>query len=273
MQKPRGGRDRLVAIVTGSVLGAVVCVYAYYFWLRQTQPEPAPPAPAVAQTPEPEPEPEVHYPMQASASDKPPPPLEESDPALQAALADLLNVDVRKQFNLDSLARRVVVTIDELPRKKLPQKYSLTKPVGGKYLVAGSDDNLAINPNNYRRYAPFVKLAETVDSGKLVAVYAYFYPLLEEEYRNLGHTKKYLNDRVVETIDNLLAAPEIKEPVRLVQNKVMYEYADAALEELSAGQKVMLRMGSDNAARVKTKLREIRVEITAPKQAPAQTKQ
>jgi hypothetical protein len=262
MQKPSGGRDRLVAIVTGSVLGAVVCVYAYYFWLRQPTAEPQPPAPALTQTPAPEPEPEVHYPMQASVGDKPLPSLEESDPALQAALTELLNVDIRKQFHLDSLARRVVVTIDELPRKKLPQKYSLTKPVGGKYLVAGNDDDLAISPNNYRRYTPFVKLAESVDTGKLVAVYSYFYPLLEEEYRNLGYTRKYLNDRVVETIDDLLAAPEAKEPVRLVQNKVMYEYADAALEELSAGQKVMLRMGNDNATRVKAKLREIRAEIT-----------
>jgi Protein of unknown function (DUF3014) len=42
----------------------------------------------------------------------------------------------------------------------------------------------------------------------------------------------------------------------------MYEFADPALEARSAGQKIMIRMGSENAAKVKAKLREIRREVT-----------
>jgi hypothetical protein len=42
----------------------------------------------------------------------------------------------------------------------------------------------------------------------------------------------------------------------------MYEFADPALEARSAGQKIMIRMGSENAAIVKAKLREIRHEVT-----------
>jgi hypothetical protein len=54
----------------------------------------------------------------------------------------------------------------------------------------------------------------------------------------------------------------VKPPLALVQPKVLYEYADADLQALSAGQKVLLRIGADNAARVKAKLRELRREIT-----------
>jgi hypothetical protein len=39
---------------------------------------------------------------------------------------------------------------------------------------------------------------------------------------------------------------------------VQYEYADPKLEALTAGQKVLVRMGPDNARAVKTKLRELR---------------
>ena len=50
---------------------------------------------------------------------------------------------------------------------------------------------------------------------------------------------------------------------RSTQPKVLYEYADPALESLSAGQKALVRMGPDNEAKVKAKLRELRRMIAA----------
>jgi hypothetical protein len=43
---------------------------------------------------------------------------------------------------------------------------------------------------------------------------------------------------------------------------VFYEFADAELEALPAGQKILIRIGPANAAKVKAKLREIRGELT-----------
>jgi hypothetical protein len=63
---------------------------------------------------------------------------------------------------------------------------------------------------------------------------------------------------VFEVIDHLLTTPDIKGPIALTQPKVLYEFADPAFEQLSAGQKALLRMGPDNEARVKAKLREVR---------------
>lgn len=60
----------------------------------------------------------------------------------------------------------------------------------------------------------------------------------------------------------MLAAPDIKGPVKLVRPKVMYQFADPSLEARSAGQKILIRMGSDNAGRIKAKLNEIRHELT-----------
>ena len=40
-------------------------------------------------------------------------------------------------------------------------------------------------------------------------------------------------------------------------------YADPALEARSAGQKILLRMGRDNAAPLMAKLQEIRAQIAA----------
>jgi hypothetical protein len=47
----------------------------------------------------------------------------------------------------------------------------------------------------------------------------------------------------------------------LVQPKVVYLYADPDLENRSAGQKVMLRIGTDSSLRVRAVLKKIRAEL------------
>jgi hypothetical protein len=87
--------------------------------------------------------------------------------------------------------------------------------------------------------------------------------LFQEAYESLGHPPQYFNDRLIEVIDHLLASPDVKGPIALARPNVLYEFADPALEARSAGQKVLIRMGSENATAVKDKLRELRAELIA----------
>jgi hypothetical protein len=258
----------VLPVVLILVLGGLIAG-AYYYWLERER-EASPP-PAVEATPEPaaKVEPQIRHPMpesQPSAEAKALPSLADSDEPIRDAATTLIDrALLERLFNTVNIVRRVVVTIEDLPRKKMGQRYSLAKPVAGQFTVAGKGEDASIHPSNYRRYTPYVQLTEAVDTQKLVAVYTYFYPLFQQEYKNLGYPKKYFNDRVFETIDDLLAAPEIKATIMLAQPKVLYEYADPNLEALSAGQKIMIRIGPDNAARVKAKLREIRRELATPR--------
>lgn len=255
-------RSPVLPLVVIAVLA--IAVAGYYYWLeseRRAALSPPEKEPATAEA-----EPTIRHPLPVKAPPeeaKPLPPLAESDEPLRETAAGLYDkVTLAQLFNLDSIVRRVVVTIDDLPRRKIARRYNIAKPVAGRFAVGGKDQTLAIGGENYRRYAPYVALAEAVDPKKIVALYTHFYPLFQEEYQNLGYRNKYFNDRVVEAIDNLLAAPEVEQPIRLVQPKVLYEYADPELESLSAGQKIMLRMGPENAARIKARLRAIRKELT-----------
>jgi hypothetical protein len=83
----------------------------------------------------------------------------------------------------------------------------------------------------------------------------------------LGYPDGYFNDRLVEVIDHLLATPDVTAPIQLKRPSVNFEYVDPELENLSSGQKLLVRMGSANAAIVKGKLRELRQAIA--KQEPA----
>ncbi|HEY2862267.1 MAG TPA: DUF3014 domain-containing protein [Casimicrobiaceae bacterium] len=264
----RGGAAWVVWIVLALAAGGV----GYYLWQQQQARQaavtpPAPPAetvaPAVAAPPG------VEHPIEEAKASVPPtveqkplPALMVSDTTMQNALADLFGqAALDRMFYEDSIVHRFVATVDNLPRKTLPLRYLPLKPPGGAFAASGDDEALAIAGDNAGRYAPYVELAEAVDAKTLVGIYVHFYPLLQEDYRALGYPNGYFNDRLVQTIDDLLAAPEVSAPPALVRPKVFYQYADPDLESRSAGQKIMTRMGTENAARIKTKLREIRALV------------
>ncbi len=131
------------------------------------------------------------------------------------------------------------------------------KRVDGAFAIKGNNEQATIAPKNAARYEKYIKLAEAVDSQKLAAFYFKYYPLFQQAYRELGYPKSHFNDRLVEVIDHLLAAPELKTPVALTRPKVLYLYADPEIEKRSSGEKILMRM----VGRVIVKLREIRAAI------------
>jgi hypothetical protein len=234
--------------------------------------KPVPPAaPPVAQAPEePPPEPEKeHHPI-ASQPDKPLPKLNESDPEIAAALSGVFGKGPLDQMLVpEMLIRHIVVTVDNLPRNKVAEQMRPLKSIGGKTVVVSSGDATLLSAENAARYAPFMKLVEGVDIKQLGSLYIRYYPLFQQSYEDLGYPGQYFNDRLVEVIDHLLQTPDIRTPIPLKQGKVFYEYADPALEARSAGQKMLLRMGPQNEAVIKGKLKELRVYVTTSQDPPA----
>ncbi|HEV7619476.1 MAG TPA: DUF3014 domain-containing protein [Burkholderiaceae bacterium] len=240
---------------------------ALYLW--QQNPAPAPQVLKPIETPRPpsaQVEPSIRYPIPdegMQAESKPLPPLNESDQAVGNALSGFLGQQwFKKFFNPQEIVRNIVVTIDNLPRKTVAVRLLPVNPVGGKFLIRGKEDSLSISPENAARYAPYVRIAEMADAKKLVAIYVHFYPLFQRAYQDLGYPDGYFNDRLIAVIDHLLAGPEVNGPVTLVQPHVLYQFADPDLEAASAGNKILLRMGAENAEKIKSKLREIRRELT-----------
>ena len=78
----------------------------------------------------------------------------------------------------------------------------------------------------------------------------------------------WARERLLSTIDDLLNTPEPREPIAVVQRHVLYEFADPELENLSAGQKMLIRMGPQNRLRVKTKLLDLRRVLLASPERP-----
>jgi hypothetical protein len=108
-----------------------------------------------------------------------------------------------------------------------------------------------------------IGVLRTIDATQLAHVYLHYYPLFQKAYEDLGYPSGYFNDRLVQVIDLLLATPQVTGPIDLVRPNVMYVFADAGLEARPAGQKILIRMGPENAAVVMAKLKEFRAVIAA----------
>jgi hypothetical protein len=156
------------------------------------------------------------------------------------------------------VVRNFVVTVDNLARPKAAAERRPVRRTPGSPVVDTQGEQITLSEQNYSRYAPFVTLVQSADSKQLAEVYFRYYPLFQQSYEDLGYPGKYFNDRVVEVIDHLLETPVLQGPVRLTQPRVFYEFADPELEARSAGQKLLMRMGNENATKLKAKLRELR---------------
>jgi hypothetical protein len=258
-------------------LGAFVLAAAggaWWWWQAQTQPPPVPTAQAPASeqpAPAPTPPQAAEHPIEAapaalaSMGDTAPlPTLADSDSALRAAIASLIGEGALLDFfHMTGIAARFVATVDSLPRGKVATKVLPVRGPGGAFVVEGEADARVIGATNAVRYAAHLRLLEAIDSRRAAGLYVRFYPLLQQAYRELGYPQGNLNDRLVAVIDHMLATPTVEGSIKVVQPKVLYEFADPDLKARSAGQKLLLRMGTANAARVKTRLLEFRRQITA----------
>jgi hypothetical protein len=279
-----GGGINRGAVAAAAVLIALALGGGGWYWWQQQQPKLPPmptaatePAP-VAAAPAPAPAasvPAIQYPIDvpAATTAEAPRTIDQAEGVIAQALGALLGSNAgASMVRRDDFVRRAVVTIDNLGRTHAAPRLWPVNPMGGKFTALREGGAEVIAQGNSARYSTFVAFAESIDTARAVALYKQNYPLFQAAYKELGYPNAYFNDRVVAVIDQLLATPEPTGPlaVRLTEVKgevastqpwTRYEYADPQLEALPAGSKMLLRMGNDNARKLKAKLKEFRAAI------------
>lgn len=248
---------------------------AWYFFMQPADPvselppaqiEPA--APVTQQTTPPptadsvvaeqvfEPEPEVIPP-------EPLPALYESDPEVTRVLADIVGAGPLAEYLvMDQVISRAVASIDSLTSRQVPVHINPVKPADAKFLIDTEGERLVLSPRNFSRYDGYVSLLQSMDTELLMAFYERYTPLFQQAWDDNGGAGSF-NERMLEVIDDLLETPDVAGPVYLTQYEAVYLYEMPELEAMTAGQKVLVRMGSVNASVVKEKLLEIRAQLKA----------
>lgn len=250
------------------LLAGVVGGAAWFYWQKTTQEAPVVQPPAVQQTEPSEPSGPVHPLPETQFSDKdagqlrPLPLLDDSDEYLRLELSDLLGESIASLMVDSRIIEKFVATVDSLPRKHVAERIRPVGGLNGPFVADPVGDNrYSISEQSYRRYDPLVDIVAVADVQDLAELYRRYYPLFQDAYVELGYPDAYFNDRLVDTIDDMLATPSVEEPVHLVRPHVLFEFEDPDLESRSSGQKLLLRMGNTNAGRIKAKLQELRGAI------------
>jgi hypothetical protein len=225
--------------------------------------QPETPPPAVADTevevapaptevePEPEPEPDAGPALQL-------PSLSNSDSfvlnqirALQngAALVELLSDE--------QLVRSFVVLVDNVSRNSFPQTALPYRGMSEEMPVRNLDDNLFVMEQAaHGRFDDIIDTFVAVDTGAAMALYRALSPLFQRAYAELGYGDASFDTALSRAINNVLQMDIPEGPYQLVKPSVMYLYADADLENLPAVHKQLIRLGPENTARLKNKLRQ-----------------
>lgn len=227
-------------------------------------PQIAPVAPEVVHQPPPALDDDVVSPETESEPETLPeslPALIESDPEVTQALADIAGAGPLAEYLvLDQIISRVVASIDSLTSRQVPVHINPVKPAGDELLVETEGEILVLSAQNFSRYDGYVTLLQNLDTNSVMIFYRRYEPLFQEAWEENSGAGSF-SDRLLEVLDNLLATPDVPGPVYLTKPEAVYLFEDPELEAMNAGQKILVRMGSANAAVVKEKLAEVRAAL------------
>jgi hypothetical protein len=271
-QDDQDNNTRRIAVYIGAAL--LAAGGGFWWWMHRSpaagEPAAVVTAPAHAAAPAATDAPAIKHPLEPAPPEAPTAVPVPTDPDALAGnvLGEVFEGKLADWLIPDQLVRRLVATVDNLPRDARIEPRRPLRPPSTPFAVkrevteaVTGTELITLAPANFARYDTMVALLARTDPEKAVAGYRRLYPQLQKAYEDLGYPNGYLNDRVVEVIDHLLETPEPTGPLLLEQPKVLYRFEDDDLESRSAGQKLLLRMGVDHARVVKEKLRAVRALI------------
>ena len=201
---------------------------------------------------------EVEAPVAEAAVDLPR--LNDSDSFVAEKISELPSGTSLLSYLVDEqLVRRAVVLVENISRGQYPQTALPYKPIVEEMQVSSDDGRLfTMEAASYTRFDAAVAAFVALDTEQTVGLYRLLSPLLQQAYAEIGFRDAEFEQALIKAIDAVLSAPEIEGPFQLVKPSVMYLYADTRLEELANMNKQLIRLGPENSARLKAKLREFK---------------
>lgn len=218
---------------------------------------PAPPAPPAEETPPislPEPAIPAVIPTAEPAVESLPS-LFESDDAVRDALAAIPLGTVGQQYLMPSnIIERSASLIYLTAQGDVPYKLVPISRPKAAFPILDDGTQVVADPEGFARYDPITRWLESLDAVAIIDAFARFLPLFREAWGFYGEDPAYFDLAVIETLDTIIATPEIDiTDERLIRKEAVWIYENPAIESLAPVQKQILRIGPSNASAVKQK--------------------
>ncbi|MCB1664985.1 MAG: DUF3014 domain-containing protein [Pseudomonadales bacterium] len=193
------------------------------------------------------------------------PTLNDSDGFLSERLEGLeTGARLMALLSSDDIIRKFVVFVDNVAEGNLPQLEYPVRRLPQAMAVRELDENLyEMQTVSYQRYTPVIDGLTAVDPDQAMAIYRVMKPLFQEAYAEIGYPNRNFDDTLARAIDNIVNARTAEGPFQLIKPKVMYIYADSEIERMSPVEKQLLRMGPQNAEKLKLALQQYRQRLSS----------
>lgn len=249
------------------IVAVIVIVIGAYFVIKpeektEIQPEEVVPA-QIEQVIEPEPEEvvEAEPPTDPRPVEDPivlpPETLNESDGKVMMAI-EKISPTIAQWVVPEEQVRKLVLAVDLLADGKLPLRHKpLEYPIPTFAVESLNDDEFVSEDSNAERMNSLINAVTAIPPKTMGRYYQAWLPLLEKAYGELGKEDEF-KTRVDEAVNRILAAEDIEEDERLVQPHVFYQFEDKTLEQKSALDKALWRMGKENREKLQAYLKELK---------------
>lgn len=154
------------------------------------------------------------------------------------------------------LLRSFAAVLDNAPRGTYPRNLLGFLAPNGPFKVLRSGSQIRLDPLSYDRYNRYVSALSDLSPAAMAQLFVRLDPLLRDALAELGAADAQPQALAAAAIAHVQATPILTEPPLLKQPKVIFKFADPALERLSPLQKQLLRMGPANLGVVKRWLAE-----------------
>lgn len=179
------------------------------------------------------------------------PALDESDPWLRERAGDL-SPDPRWRAWLgeEGLVRRLVLAVVNVAAGQSPAEPLAFLEPSDTFTVVQEAGRTFVDPESWRRYDDVVVAITSLDARATARFYRGVAPLLDAAWLPLGFVERDFDEAVREALVVVLAAEVPTGQIELVQDGVVWAYADPELEALPPATKHLLRIGPDNLLRL-----------------------
>lgn len=193
------------------------------------------------------------------------PKLEDSDSFVRPK-AEELSSDAfyRSWLKTDDLLSRLAAALNMIGAGRVPKDGLSFMAPSRKFTARKRDGVFYASPGSYARYDAVATAFASIDAQKSAALYRRYNRLFQEAYQGLGENNGDVQDAIARAARVLLSAPAAGPTAALKEKGLVYAYADESLENLSAAQKQLMRMGPANEAKVQAKVKELALAIGVP---------
>ncbi len=237
-----------------AVILAAVVIAAAVWWFLLRKPEVAPPPPAPVEAPD--------------ASVAPAPasvPVAERDARAREQLAGLSKEPEWKTWlEQQDLIGKLTAAVANVAEGESPRGSLGFLAPSGAFQVATKKGKSTIDEKSFARYDTVTRVFASLDAGLAAKAYTALHPLIDGVYAEIAPPGAKFDVTFGKAIDRLVAVPVPSGAIEVVPKGALYAFADEGLEQRSAAEKHLLRMGALNQRKVQAKLAELKAALSLP---------